>query len=44
MSTFLKRIGVMLLAVYIFITAYGATRRWIDTGSPIYHGCSNVQR
>lgn len=39
--TFLTRIGTVLLAAYVFITAYGTTRDWMETGSPIR---SHLQR
>jgi len=37
--TFLTRIGTVLLAAYVFITAYGTTRQWQATGSPFRQEC-----
>ncbi|MEY3463912.1 MAG: hypothetical protein RLZZ468_1690 [Cyanobacteriota bacterium] len=37
--TSLARIGTVLLAAYVFITAYGTTRQWQATGSPFRQEC-----
>lgn len=39
-NTILRRIGVTLLAAFVFITAYGTTRQWMETGSPIRNECT----
>ncbi len=36
---FLRKIGIALLVSYVFITAYGATRQWMETGSPFRQEC-----
>lgn len=38
--TILSKIGITLLAAYVFITAYGTARQWIETGSPFRQECS----
>ena len=39
-NTILRGIRVTLLVAFVFITAYGTTRQWMETGSPIRHECT----
>jgi hypothetical protein len=34
--TILRKIGITLLVAYVFITAYGTTRQWMETGAPFH--------
>ena len=37
--TFLSKFGIALLVAYVFITAYGTTRQWMETGTPFRQEC-----
>ena len=37
--TFLSKFGIALLVAYVFITAYGTTRQWMESGTPFRQEC-----